>query len=153
MDGRNWEALAKPARREGAAAGRLANFVKHPRFPSEFENGHGGAGVRDKREGGGQYNLAAERLGVADWIHCASQVAPFEQTNGETGAARTARAGARWSDQALRLACIGFAGFQVGAEVPEVESLGTLERLDVLRRGLCVWAWAKKLEALRATAA
>ena len=30
MDGRNWEALAKPARREGATAGWLATFVKPP---------------------------------------------------------------------------------------------------------------------------
>ena len=30
MDGRNWEALAKPARREGATAGWLATCVKPP---------------------------------------------------------------------------------------------------------------------------
>ena len=35
----------------------------------------------------------------------------------------------------------------------EVEGLGTPELLGVLLRGLCVWARAKKLEALRATAA
>ena len=74
----------------------------------------------DRRDGGGQYDLATERLEVADWIHCASQVTPFEQTNGETGEARTARAGARWGARALRLACVGFARFQAAAEAPNV---------------------------------